>query len=128
MINSVVLVGRTTKMPDIRTIKDDKKVATFTLAVTRNYKNKSGDYETDFVPVIAYRSVDFIEKYVGKGDMIAIRGSIQVRSYEKDGQKRTATEILAEEVQLIPSGTKKEDPKPKEFEGFDEIAEIQLPF
>lgn len=127
MINSVVLVGRTTKMPDIRTIKDDKKVATFTLAVTRNYKNKNGDYETDFVPVIAYRSVDFIEKYVGKGDMIGIRGSIQVRSYEKDGQKKTATEILAEEVQLIPSGTKKES-KPSGMEEFDEIAEIQLPF
>lgn len=127
MINSVVLVGRTTKMPEIRTIRDDKKVATFTLAVTRNYKNKNGDYETDFVPVIAYRSVDFIEKYVGKGDMIGVRGSIQVRSYEKDGQKRTATEILAEEVQLIPSGTKKEA-KPSGMEEFDEIAEIQLPF
>ena len=127
MINSVVLVGRTTKMPDIRTIKDDKKVATFTLAVTRNYKNKNGDYETDFVPVIAYRAVDFIEKYVGKGDMIGIRGSIQVRSYEKDGQKKTATEILAEEVQLIPSGAKKES-KPSGMEEFDEIAEIQLPF
>ena len=128
MINSVVLIGRTTKMPEIRTIKDDKKVATFTLAVTRNYKNKNGDYETDFVPVIAYRSVDFIEKYVGKGDMIGVRGSIQVRSYEKDGQKRTATEILAEEVQLIPSGTKKEAAKPSGMEEFDEIAEIQLPF
>lgn len=128
MINSVVLVGRTTKMPEIRTIKDDKKVATFTLAVTRNYKNKNGDYETDFVPVIAYRSVDFIEKYVSKGDMIGVRGSIQVRSYEKDGQKRTATEILAEEVQLIPSGTKKEAAKPSGMEEFDEIAEIQLPF
>ena len=128
MINSVVLVGRTTKMPDIRTIRDDKKVATFTLAVTRNYKNKNGDYETDFVPVIAYRSVDFIEKYVGKGDMIGVRGSIQVRSYEKDGQKRTATEILAEEVQLIPSGTKKEAAKPQGMEGFDEIEEITLPF
>ena len=128
MINSVVLVGRTTKMPEIRTIKDDKKVATFTLAVTRNYKNKNGDYETDFVPVIAYRSVDFIEKYVGKGDMIGVRGSIQVRSYEKDGQKRTATEILAEEVQLIPSGTKKEATKPSGMEDFDEIEEITLPF
>ena len=129
MINSVTIIGRTTAMPNIRTISGDKKVATFTVAVNRNYKNKNGDYDTDFIPIIAYRSVDFISKYVGKGDMVGIRGSISVRNYEKDGQKRTATEVLAEEVQLIPTNArteKKEEQNP--MDGFEEIPELNLPF
>ena len=128
MINSVTLIGRTTAMPNIRTISGDKKVATFTIAVNRNYKNKNGDYDTDFIPIIAYRSVDFISKYVGKGDMVGIRGSISVRSYEKDGQKRTATEVLAEEVQLIPTNARTEKKEENPMDGFEEIPELNLPF
>ena len=128
MINSVTLIGRLTAMPNIRTLNGDKKVATFTVAVNRNYKNKNGDYDTDFIPIIAYRSVDFIAKYVGKGDMVGIRGSISVRNYEKDGQKRTATEVLAEEVQLIPTNARTEKKEEKPMDGFEEIPELNLPF
>lgn len=128
MINSVTLVGRLTAMPEIRTINGDKKVATFLIASERNYKNKDNKYDTDFIPIVLYRSIEFVEKYIGKGDLVGIRGSIQSRSYEKDGQKKTAYQVLAEEIQLLTKANKKEDPKPQGMDDFDEIEEITLPF
>ena len=128
MINTVTLVGRLTAMPEIRTINNDRKVATFVMASERNYKNKDNKYDTDFIPIILYRSVDFVEKYIGKGDLVGIVGSVQSRSYEKDGQKKTAYQVLAEEIQLLTKAGKKEDPKPQGMDDFDEIEEITLPF
>ena len=128
MINTVTLVGRLTAMPEIRTINNDRKVATFVIASERNYKNKDNKYDTDFIPIVLYRSVDFVEKYIGKGDLVGITGSVQSRSYEKDGQKKTAYQILAEEIQLLTKAGKKEDPKPQGMDDFDEIEEITLPF
>ena len=128
MINAVTLVGRLTAMPEIRTINGDKKVATFVMASERNYKNKDNKYDTDFIPIVLYRSVDFVEKYIGKGDLVGIVGSVQSRSYEKDGQKKTAYQVLAEEIQLLTKANKKEDPKPQGMDDFDEIEEITLPF
>lgn len=128
MINSVTLVGRLTAMPEIRTINNDRKVATFVMASERNYKNKDNKYDTDFIPIVLYRSVDFVEKYIGKGDLVGIVGSVQSRSYEKDGQKKTAYQVLAEEIQLLTKAGKKEDPKPQGMDDFDEIEEITLPF
>lgn len=128
MINSVTLVGRLTAMPEIRTINNDRKVATFVIASERNYKNKDNKYDTDFIPIVLYRSVDFVEKYIGKGDLVGIVGSVQSRSYEKDGQKKTAYQVLAEEIQLLTKANKKEDPKPQGMDDFDEIEEITLPF
>ena len=128
MINSVTLVGRLTAMPEIRDIKDGKKVATFMVASERNYKNNQGKYDADFLPIVLYRSIDFVEKYIGKGDLVAIRGSVQSRTYEKDGQKKTAYQILGDEIQLLSKANKKEAAKPSGMEEFDEIAEIQLPF
>ena len=128
MINTVTLVGRLTAMPEIRTINNDRKVATFVIASERNYKNKDNKYDTDFIPIVLYRSVDFVEKYIGKGDLVGITGSVQSRSYEKDGQKKTAYQVLAEEIQLLTKAGKKEDPKPQGMDDFDEIEEITLPF
>lgn len=128
MINTVTLVGRLTAMPEIRTINNDRKVATFVIASERNYKNKDNKYDTDFIPIVLYRSVDFVEKYIGKGDLVGIVGSVQSRSYEKDGQKKTAYQVLAEEIQLLTKAGKKEDPKPQGMDDFDEIEEITLPF
>ena len=128
MINTVTLVGRLTAMPEIRTINNDRKVATFVIASERNYKNKDNKYDTDFIPIVLYRSVDFVEKYIGKGDLVGIVGSVQSRSYEKDGQRKTAYQVLAEEIQLLTKAGKKEDPKPQGMDDFDEIEEITLPF
>ena len=128
MINTVTLVGRLTAMPEIRTINNDRKVATFVMASERNYKNKDNKYDTDFIPIVLYRSVDFVDKYIGKGDLVGIVGSVQSRSYEKDGQRKMAYQVLAEEIQLLTKAGKKEDPKPQGMDDFDEIEEITLPF
>lgn len=109
MLNNITLQGRLTADPEIRQTEGGVSVARFQIAVERNYKNKDGSRITDFLPVFAWRqTAEFIGKYFGKGDMILLRGSLQSRSYEKDGQKRTAYEINAEEVDFC--GGKKETP------------------
>ena len=99
MINNVVLMGRLVADPEIRTTNTGKSVANFRIAVDRTY-SKGGNRETDFVPVVAWEGqATFLERYFKKGDMLALRGEIQTRNYEdKDGNKRTAFEVVAREV------------------------------
>lgn len=99
MLNCVTLIGRLTADPELRTTTTGKSVANFTIAVDRAY-SKGGNKETDFINIVCWEgTADFVSKYFGKGSMIAIQGSIQTRNYEdKDGNKRTAFEVLAREV------------------------------
>ena len=104
MINNVTLVGRLTATPDLR--KTPKNVSSLqgTLAVNRNFKNENGDREADFINFKAWRgTADIIAQYCSKGSLIGIIGRIQVRSYEKDGQRRYVTEVVAESVALLES-------------------------
>lgn len=97
MLNNVILMGRLVADPEIRTTSSGKSVANFRIAVDRGY---SKDKQADFIPVVVWESTaNFVEKYFHKGDMIALRGEIQTRSYEdSNGNKRTAFEVLAREV------------------------------
>jgi single-strand DNA-binding protein len=99
MLNCVTLIGRLTADPELRTTTTGKSVANFRIAVDRAY-SKGDNKQTDFITIVAWENTaDFISKYFGKGSMIALRGEIQTRNYEdKDGNKRTATEVLAREV------------------------------
>ena len=99
MINNVTLIGRLTADPELRTTTTGKSVANFTIAVDRTY-SKGGNKETDFINICCWESTaDFVSKYFSKGSMIALRGEIQTRNYEdKNGNKRTAFEVLAKEV------------------------------
>ena len=108
MINNVTLVGRLTKDPEIKETSGGVKVGAFTLAVDRNYKNSNDERETDFIPVVVWRkTAEICEKYLKKGNMCGVVGSVQTRSYEaQDGTKRYVTEILANEVQFFSSGNK----------------------
>lgn len=104
MINNVVLVGRLTKDAELRYTPSNVAVATFTLAVNRNFKNQNGEREADFINFQAWRgTADIIAEYCGKGSLIGITGRIQVRNYEKDGQRRYVTEVVAENVTLLES-------------------------
>ena len=110
MINNVVLMGRLTADAVLRTTTSGTSVASFTVAVDRNYKEK----QTDFINIVAWRNTaEFVSKYFHKGDMIAIEGSIQTRNYEdKNGNKRTATEVIANNVSFCGGKTeRKEEPK-----------------
>ena len=103
MLNSVIIMGRLTADPELRTTTNGLSVTSFTVAVDRNYK--SGDErQTDFISVVAWRgTADFVTRFFKKGQMIAVQGSIQTGSYEKDGVRRQTFEIVADNVSFCGS-------------------------
>ena len=113
MINNVVLMGRLTADPELRTTQSGTSVTSFTVAVDRDYKT-DGERQTDFINCVAWRNTaDFITTYFRKGQMIAVQGTIQTRNYEdKNGNKRTATEVIVEKASFC--GEKKQE-EPKEY-------------
>ena len=101
-MNRFIAIGRLTKDPEKRTTQNGTSVCTFTLAVDRRFKNANGEREADFFPVVCWRQVaDLSAQYLSKGKQVAIAGEVQMRSYEKDGQKRYVTEVVADEVQFL---------------------------
>ena len=116
MLNKVILMGRLTKEPELRTTQSGVAVASFTLAVDRGYKKD----EVDFINIVAWRgTAEFVSKWFSKGQLVAVSGRLQVRSYEdRDGNKRTATEVVADEVFFAES--KKSAGTVEDFESFGE--------
>jgi single-strand DNA-binding protein len=114
MINRVVLVGRLTKDPELRYTNSNVGVVSFTLAVNRNYVGKD-EVKADFIPCVAwnrgkYMQADNCAKYLHKGSLAAVEGTIQTRNYEaSDGTKRYITEIICDSVKFL-------DPKEKQDE------------
>lgn len=99
--NKVIIGGRLTADPELKTTGSGKAVTTFTVAVNRRSGN---DTSTDFFVVTAWRqTAEFITKYFRKGSSICISGQLQNRSWEKDGQKHYATEIVADEAYFVDS-------------------------
>lgn len=99
-MNKAILMGRLTKDPELRMVKDSISVCSFTIAVDRKYKNANGVREADFIPIVCWRATaDFVSKYFKKGQRIAVVGSLQVRSWEDESGKRNyITEVVADEV------------------------------
>ena len=112
MINNVILMGRLTADAVLRMTTSGKSVASFSIAVERDY-SQDGERQADFINLIAWgKTAEFITKYFSKGDMIAVIGSLQTRSYEKEGIKRTITEVLVDKVSFCGGKVgKKEEPK-----------------
>ncbi len=114
MLNSVIIMGRLTADPELRTTQSGLSVTSFTVAVDRRYQKQGDEKQTDFINCTAWRTTaDFVTRYFTKGQMIALQGSIQTRNYEdKNGNKRTAVEVLAENVSFCGSknDTKSEAP------------------
>lgn len=104
MFNLVVLTGRLTADPELKTTQSGVSVVSFCVAVQRQYKSGE-DPITDFINIVAWRhTAEFVTKYFHKGNMIGIEGSIQTRKYtDKDGNNRTAFEVLANNVQFVES-------------------------
>ena len=100
MLNKVILMGRLTKDPELRNTPSGVSVASFTLAVERSYAKPGEDKETDFINIIAWRgTAEFVAKYFTKGQLVAVSGRLQVRSWDDtSGQKRYATDVVADEV------------------------------
>ena len=131
MLNKAILNGRLTKAPELKQTNSGKSVCGFTIAVDRNRDRE----KTDFIPIVAWgKTAEFVNQWFGKGDLITIVGRIEVRNYEdKNGNNRTATEIIAEEV--LSGGSKNTanaSEKPAEIKngGFEQIDDdgADLPF
>ena len=103
-MNNVILIGRLVADPELKTTQTGLEVTSFRIAVDRPY-SKDGEKKADFIDVVAWRrTAAFICQYFEKGKPIVINGSLQTRSYEaKDGSKRFVTEVLAENVEFVPS-------------------------
>ena len=102
MFNLVVLTGRLTADPELKTTQNGVSVTSFSLAVNRNYKSGE-EQETDFINIVAWRqTAELITKYFKKGSMIGIEGSIQTRKYrDKDGNNRTAFEVVCNNAHFV---------------------------
>lgn len=101
MLNHIVIMGRLTRDPELRYTGSNIPVASFAVAVDRDYGNReSGEKQTDFINCVAWRSTgEFVSKYFQKGSMIVVSGRLQIRDYtDRDGNKRTAAEIVADNV------------------------------
>ena len=103
MINNVVLVGRLSRDPELRYTPSNVAVATFSLAVNRNFKNQAGDREADFISCIMWRQqAENFANWCKKGNLVGITGRIQTRSYDnQQGQRIYATEVVAESFQTL---------------------------
>jgi single-strand DNA-binding protein len=103
MINRIILVGRLTADPELKYTASGLAVASFRIAVDRPFKNQQGEKETDFINIVAWRQrAEFAANYLTKGQLAAVDGRLQIRSYvTQDGQKRFVTEVVADSVQSL---------------------------
>lgn len=125
MLNKIVIMGRLTRDPELRQTQNQTPVASFTLAVDRDFGE-----ETDFIDCVAWRkTAEFVSNYFSKGKMAVVAGRLQIRKWEdKDGNNRKSAEVVADNVYF---GDSKKDSGTTEYSGFqeaDDISDDDLPF
>ena len=136
-MNHVVLIGRLTKDPELRYIPGTgTPVATFTLAIDREYTKKDGTKETDFIPIeVIGKSAEFCANYISKGRLVAIQGNLRVDRYQtQEGENRTFTKVSVRNVQALDYA--KDNSSKPDFEpttgldpnGFHEVDDEEIPF
>ena len=142
MLNNAVIMGRLVAQPELRKTESGVSVTSFAVAVDRRFNKQGEEKQADFIDIVAWRNTaEFVCKYFSKGQMIAIQGYIQTRLYEdKDGNKRKAVEIVADNVSFCGSkneGAASDQNAAPDYaaaaaaadaEDFKEIPEDDLPF
>lgn len=132
-LNLSMLIGRLTQDPELKTTPNGVSVTSFSIAVNRQY-SKDKEQQTDFINIVAWRNTaEFIAKYFRKGSAIFIKGAIQTRSWtDNSGNKRYATEVVADEAQFVESKKAESDAPSAPYAGgaqFEEMTDDQdLPF
>lgn len=123
MLNSVIIMGRLTRDPEMRHTQNGTAVASLTLACDRDFKPKSGEKETDFIDVVVWgKTAEFAANYFTKGRMVIVEGRLQVRGWQdKDGNKRKSTEVVADRMYF---GDSKQEGK-KQTAPSDDFEEIE---
>ena len=100
MLNKIILMGRLTRDPELRRTGNGTAVTSFSLAVDRDFKSQTGEKETDFIDIVAWRgTAEFVSKYFTKGRMAVVSGRLQIRNWQdKEGNKRRSAEVVADNV------------------------------
>lgn len=131
-LNRITIMGRLTRDPELRRTQSGTPVTSFTMAVDRDFKSQSGDKETDFIDVVAWRNTaEFAAKYFAKGRMAIASGRLQIRDWlDNNGNKRRSAEVIADSIYFGDS--KPQDVQPAGHavnSDFDEIEDdLDLPF
>lgn len=132
MLNQIVIMGRLGKDPELRRTQSGVAVATFNVAVDRDFKDKAtGQRATDWITCVAWRSTaEFVEKYFAKGSQVLVAGRLQMRDWtDKDGNKRISAEVQAENVYFAGAKTEGGQRELPEFEVMDDDdPDPDLPF
>ena len=105
MLNKIILMGRLAREPELRRTGSGTAVTSFSLAVDRDFKSQSGEKDTDFIEVVAWKNTaEFVSKYFSKGRMAVVEGRLQIRDWtDKAGNKRTTAEVVADNVYFADS-------------------------
>ena len=116
MLNKIIIMGRLTRDPELRRTGSGTAVTSFSLACDRDFKSQSGDKETDFIEVVAWKNTaEFVSKYFSKGRMAVVEGRLQIRDWtDKSGNKRTTAEVVAENVYFADSKRSESNDNQKE--------------
>ena len=128
MLNRIVMMGRLTRDPELRKA-GEISVCSFRIACDRDFKNKDGEKESDFVDVVVWRQLaETVAKYFTKGRMAVVDGRLQMRTWtDKEGEKRYATEIVAEKVYFGDSKSKSGETAAKGAAGTTDVPEDFVP-
>ena len=129
MLNTITIMGRLTRDPELRRTSSGVAVASFTLACERDFAPQGADKETDFIDVCAWRyTAEFVDKYFSKGQMAVVTGRLQIRNWQdKEGNKRRSAEILADHVYFCEAKRDKTTQGEPQYDpqgGFSEIEDI----
>ena len=111
MLNQIVIIGRLVDKPEVKKSEGGKQYSNITIAVPRSYKNKEGEYDTDFIDVTLWESIsENTAQYCDKGDLLGVKGRLETGSYDKeDGTTKYYTKVVAEKVTFLSSKHDKEE-------------------
>lgn len=137
-MNKCIMIGRLTADPELRTTQSGVSNCNFKIAVQRRFKDSNGERQADFFTCVSWRqTAEFVSRYFHKGDMIAVEGSMQNRSYDaQDGSKRYVTEMMVDNVEMCGGQKSKSDnvdaiaaqARQTFGAGFTEVDDDDLPF
>lgn len=133
MLNQINIAGRLCADPELRRTGNNIAVATFRIACEQDYKPEGGEQETDFISCVAWRSTaEFVSRYFSKGKMAIVSGRLQIRPYmDKDGNKRTAAEVVADRIYFGESRSRDENTRSTApVQSFEDLSsdDSDLPF
>lgn len=129
-LNHITIMGRLTRDPELRYTQQNTPVASFTIAVDRDFGGRDGgEKQTDFIDCVAWRgTAEFVSRYFGKGSMAVVDGRLQIRDWtDNNGNKRRSAEVVAEHVYFGESKRKSADISAEDFEDLDD-KDGELPF